>query len=130
MRVERAATPRGAEALVQVLAQVAVALGPVARLGVGAAGLVTRDGVLRAGPNLPGITELRLRDELADRLGRDVMVDNDATCAVLRRVAARCGSRGGRPRARSRSARASVPASSSAASCSGVRRASPASPVT
>ena len=81
VRVERAATPRGAEALVQVLAQVAVALGPVARLGVGAAGLVTRDGVLRAGPNLPGITELRLRDELADRLGRDVMVDNDATCA-------------------------------------------------
>ena len=65
----------------QVLAQVAVALGPVARLGVGAAGLVTRDGVLRAGPNLPGITELPLRDELADRLGRDVMVDNDATCA-------------------------------------------------
>ena len=46
-----------------------------------AAGLVTRDGVLRAGPNLPGITELALREVLAERLGHDVVVENDATCA-------------------------------------------------
>jgi glucokinase len=58
-----------------------MAIGPVPRLGIAAAGLVTRDGVLRAGPNLPGITELALREVLAERLGHDVVVENDGTCA-------------------------------------------------
>lgn len=81
VREERAPTPRGADALLHTLTQVAVALGPVPRLGIGLAGLVTREGVLRAGPNLPGITELPVRDELVARLGRGVTVENDGTCA-------------------------------------------------
>lgn len=83
VREERAPTPRGAEALLHTLTRVAMALGPVPRLGVGVAGLVTREGVLRAGPNLPGITELAVREELAARLGRDITVENDGTCACF-----------------------------------------------
>jgi glucokinase len=82
VREERAATPRGSAGLLRVVAQVAAALGPVRALGVGAAGLVTHDGMLRAAPNLPGVVELPLRDELVARLGHDVLVENDATCAT------------------------------------------------
>ncbi len=81
-REERAQTPSGAAAIVQVLHQVALVLGPLPRLGVGAAGLVTPEGVLRAGPNLPGVFELALREELSALLGIDVIVENDATCAA------------------------------------------------
>jgi glucokinase len=88
-REERATTPRGSAAVLRALHQVAVALGPVERLGVGAAGLVTTDGVLRAAPNLPGVVELPLRDELSARLGREVLVENDATCATYAEW--RCG---------------------------------------
>ena len=49
---------------------------------MGAPGLVTRDGVLRAAPNLPGVFELPLREDLEARLGCDVVVENDATCAA------------------------------------------------
>src|SRR4051794_35385944 len=82
-REERAATPAGADHILRVLHQVALVLGPVPTLGVGAAGLVDDDGVLCAAPNLTGVTELDLRSELTARLDRDVMVENDATCAAF-----------------------------------------------
>ena len=52
-------------------------------LGVGVPGLVTRDGVLRAAPNLMRAFEVRVGPLLSEALGRPVAVDNDATCAVL-----------------------------------------------
>lgn len=52
-------------------------------LGVGVAGLVTRDGMVRYSPNLPGVEEFPLGERLADALGCVVVVDNDATAATL-----------------------------------------------
>lgn len=85
----RRATPRGAEAIVDALSAVVgeldVAIGGdgVAAVGLGAAGLVDSGGVMRFAPNLPGVVEYPLRDRLAQRLGRPVAIDNDATAAAL-----------------------------------------------
>lgn len=78
----RVATPAGAAAVAAAVGDVAEVLRPWATLGVGAAGLVTTDGVVRAAPNLPGVVELALGALLAGRFGQDVAVDNDATCAM------------------------------------------------
>jgi glucokinase len=85
---ERVPTPHGASNLVDTVVAVVEALssgsrGAVAAVGVGAPGLVDRRGVLRAAPNLVGVTEMPLRDEVAERLGISVTVDNDATCALV-----------------------------------------------
>lgn len=55
--------------------------GRVEAVGVGVAGLVDREGVLRYGPNLPGLTDVAVGPSLTDELGLPVVVDNDATCA-------------------------------------------------
>jgi glucokinase len=55
---------------------------PVMSVGVGIAGLVDRSGVLRVGPNLPGLRDVQVGRELDDRLRLPVRVDNDATCAA------------------------------------------------
>lgn len=82
----RLATPTGGEAIVDTVAAVVDALGAAAgaiqAVGVGAPGLVTREGVLRDAPNLQGVSELALGRELARRLGVTVCVDNDATAAT------------------------------------------------
>jgi glucokinase len=81
----RLPTPAGDAALVDVLSTVVDRLRgsttPEA-VGVGAPGLVGRDGVLHFAPNLTLDGELDLRSALAERLGVTVQVDNDATCAV------------------------------------------------
>jgi glucokinase len=46
-------------------------------------GLVTREGVLRAAPNLDGVADFDVAGLLGARLGRPVRVENDATCAAL-----------------------------------------------
>jgi glucokinase len=51
-------------------------------VGVGAAGLVTRDGTVLYAPNLPGLRHAPLRDSLARELDRPVVVDNDANAAA------------------------------------------------
>ena len=56
--------------------------GGVEGVGVGVPGLVDRGGVLRFAPNLPGVHDLAIKDELESRLGLEVRVDNDATCAA------------------------------------------------
>jgi glucokinase len=56
--------------------------GPVAGVGVGIPGLVDRHGTVHVGPNLPGVHELAVAEQLHDRLGVAVEVDNDATCAA------------------------------------------------
>ncbi|HEX3946977.1 MAG TPA: ROK family protein, partial [Acidimicrobiales bacterium] len=56
---------------------------PVA-VGVGAPGMVDRDGVLRFAPNLPGAAGADVRGLVADRLpGVALVVDNDANLAAV-----------------------------------------------
>jgi glucokinase len=79
-------TPRGdhsLEALVDVLFELAGEVGHDGSLGVGVPGLVTRDGVLRAAPNLDGVADFAIAELLTARFGADVVVDNDATCATV-----------------------------------------------
>jgi glucokinase len=81
----RVPTPRGKEATIAVLGDVAADLlgrhPGVAGVGVGVPGLVDHDGVLRYAPNLPGVHELPVAAPLAQRLGLPVVVENDASCA-------------------------------------------------
>jgi glucokinase len=55
--------------------------GEIVAIGVGIAGLVDANGVLRYGPNLPGVIDAPVRDALAQRTGVPVVVDNDANVA-------------------------------------------------
>jgi glucokinase len=82
----RRPTPRGEGSLpdlIDVLAELAAALGPSDEVGVGVPGLVTREGVLRSAPNLDGVAEFDVAHLLGERLGHHVHVDNDATCATV-----------------------------------------------
>lgn len=51
-------------------------------VGLGAPGLVDRAGVLRTGPNLPGIENFGFAEHLTAATGLAAAVDNDATCAA------------------------------------------------
>lgn len=82
VREHRLPTPKGPEAIIDTLAELAGHLAPYATLGVGVPGLVTRSGVIRASPNLVDIRDFAVGPLLAGRLGHDVAVDNDATCAL------------------------------------------------
>jgi len=80
----RVPTPTSAGALLDALTDVASALQAETgahAVGVGVPGLVDASGNLRFAPNLPGVTEVPVGRVLAERLGRAVLVDNDATCA-------------------------------------------------
>ncbi|MEM9034731.1 MAG: ROK family protein [Actinomycetota bacterium] len=79
---ERRPTPHGPTELVRAIAAVVEALPEAEAVGVGAAGLVTPDGVLRAAPNLVDIQELPIGPLVADRVERAVVVDNDNTCGT------------------------------------------------
>jgi len=82
----RRPTPRGEGSLpqlIETLAEIAESLGPYSELGVGVPGLVTRNGVLRAAPNLDGVANFDVAARLGERVGRTVHVDNDATCATV-----------------------------------------------
>ncbi|HEX2274859.1 MAG TPA: ROK family protein [Acidimicrobiales bacterium] len=81
----RLPTPAGGDALLEVLSTVVDRLrgsSTPEAVGVGAPGLVDRDGVLHFAANLTLEGELDLRSALAERLGVPVQVDNDATCAA------------------------------------------------
>ncbi len=83
---DRRPTPRGddsLEPLVDTLVELAQSLGVEGSLGVGVPGLVTRDGVLRAAPNLDGVADFEVGRLVAERLEHPVSVDNDATCATV-----------------------------------------------
>jgi glucokinase len=83
---------RAGEAVVVAIAEVAEQLrrslgddrGRVSGAGVGVPGLVDDDGTLSFAPNLPGGEGLDVRGRVTERLGGlKVVVDNDATCAVV-----------------------------------------------
>jgi glucokinase len=78
---QRRPTPKGPDDIVDTLVELAGALGADGWLGIGVPGLVTREGVLRAAPNLVGISDFHVGRLLGERLGFDVEVDNDGTCA-------------------------------------------------
>jgi glucokinase len=83
----RRPTPRGGDALIDALAEVAAdleaAAGPLPALGVGVPGLVTLEGVLRASPNIPDVAEVDVAGRLGTRLSVPLVVGNDATWAAL-----------------------------------------------
>lgn len=78
----RLPTPH-ANALCDTLVEIVTQLGEFESLGIGVPGLISPEGVIRASPNLVGAKELALRQMLEDRLGKKVLVENDATCAAL-----------------------------------------------
>lgn len=88
LREERLASPHtGLDALVATGASIVNQLdAPGVPIGVGAAGLVDRQGVVRYAPNLPNVREAPLRDALAQATGHKVVVDNDAGVATLGEV--------------------------------------------
>jgi glucokinase len=82
----RRPTPAGGVAILDAITEVVHELTPAdddVTVGVGIAGLVERRGVLLAAPNLAVTEAVDVRRGLKQRLGRDVAVDNDATCATL-----------------------------------------------
>lgn len=88
----RRVTPQGdPDALVSILVELARELGggdlPV---GVGIAGIVSREGELRYGPNV-SVSDLPLSRDLTDALGVEVAVANDATVALFGEVTAGAG---------------------------------------
>jgi glucokinase len=79
----RTATPP-ADGIVDVVASVVSELGAGGYpIGIGAAGLVTPEGVVRAAPNLSGVNDLALSALIEQRCGVRCVVDNDNTCAAL-----------------------------------------------
>src|SRR5262245_21450689 len=82
VQIERCPTPNDPVELIDALAGLAGMLAPYDGLGVGVPGLVTRQGTLRAAPNVTAVQELGVGPLLSARRGHRVAVDNDATCAV------------------------------------------------
>lgn len=83
LQVERQPTPRDPDGLIEVLATMIGGFGDVDAIGVGVPGLVTREGVIRASPNLFDVRDLAVGSRLSERLARHVFVENDATCAAI-----------------------------------------------
>ena len=82
---ERDESPEGfldiVESSAAMIASLRARAGEVVAVGVGIAGLVDANGVLRYGPNLPGVIDAPIREALAKRTGLPVAVDNDANVA-------------------------------------------------
>lgn len=76
---QKVARPVGGDAVVDAIVGLA---GDATAVGLGIAGLVDTDGVLRVAPNLAEIVDHPFKAQLAQRLDRPVAVDNDATAAT------------------------------------------------
>lgn len=70
-------------AVTGVLEGLAADVGLPSAIGLGVPGLVDRSGVLRFGPNVPGVENLDLARPLRQRYGVPVVADNDAACAAM-----------------------------------------------
>ena len=70
-------------AVIAVVTNLELETGPAQAIGAGLPGLVDRSGVLRYGPNVPGVVGLDLIGPLVERFGVPVVVENDASCAAL-----------------------------------------------
>jgi glucokinase len=79
----RRPTPAGeADTLLAALEEEVTAVGGDLPVGIGIAGLVTPDGIVRYGPNI-GVRDLSVAAGLEERVGRPVTVINDASAAAL-----------------------------------------------
>ena len=78
---QRTPSLRDGPALIDAIADLAGAVGPVGALAVGLPGLI-QQGVLRFAANLPGIVELPAAAMLEERVGAPVVLSNDATLAA------------------------------------------------
>lgn len=83
LRQVRRPTPRDPDGLVRTLLDIAAELEPWDTIGIGAAGLIDLDGVLRFAPNVGQIEQLPLGALMSKALGRFVPTDNDGTVAAL-----------------------------------------------
>lgn len=81
-RLRRETPARDESRLVQVLRELITDLGPDLPVGIGIAGLVTRDGTVRYGPNI-NVHDLALAEALAGTAKEPVVVVNDASAAVV-----------------------------------------------
>lgn len=83
---ERAPTVTAWPALHDTIAELVASLRraepDTAGVGVGAAGLVDRDGAVHYAPNIPKLIKVPLRDRLAQQFDLPVVVDNDANAAA------------------------------------------------
>jgi glucokinase len=93
VREHRFPTPSEPDAIVDGIVDLVGELTPPdgARVGVGVPGLVDRADVFRFAPNLPSVLELPLGELLGERLGTEVVADNDATCAAMAEFSAGAG---------------------------------------
>jgi glucokinase len=80
----RRPTPQDPQALVEELTSMAAVLAtePVVAAGVGVAGLIGREGIIRISPHLPLLAGLDLAGELSRALAVRVTIDNDANAAA------------------------------------------------
>jgi glucokinase len=83
LRELRVPTPNDADLLISTLASIAAQLDADGAVGIGVPGLVNRDGVLLAAPNVTAVRMLPLRERLEKASGLRVIVDNDNTVACL-----------------------------------------------
>jgi glucokinase len=82
----REPTPYGPDELVDAVVELADELRPFDTIGIGAAGLVSRNGELVYAPNVGNIENLALSARLEAKLGHPVQVVNDAACAAIAEV--------------------------------------------
>ena len=85
--VRRDATTADSEALVETITRMVAALeyecgAQFSAVGVGIAGLIDADGVLKYSPNIDGVVDLDLRRRLRSQWRRPVVVENEATAAA------------------------------------------------
>ena len=85
--VRRDATTADGDALIETITQMVASLesecgAPFSAVGVGIAGLVDSDGVLKYSPNIDGVLDLDLRRRLRSVWRRPVVVENEATAAA------------------------------------------------
>lgn len=83
LRELKVPTPNDSDLLVSTLASIAQQLDAPGSVGIGVPGLVNRDGVLLAAPNVTVVRMLPLRDRVQQASGLQVIVDNDNTVACL-----------------------------------------------
>ena len=83
----RSAVVEDGQAIIQSIVDMVRSLeadcdGSFSAVGVGIAGIVDREGVLRYSPNIQGVYDLEIRRLLEARLDRPVIVENDCTAAA------------------------------------------------
>lgn len=75
-----------ADAMTEVIADLRALAPETTAVGVGAAGLVDRDGQIAYSPNIPAFRDAPVRATLGERLDLPVIVDNDANVAAFGEV--------------------------------------------